>query len=115
VEQAGGVDQVEGSRTEGRIEDVPRDDANRRGELRVPQRFSSFANALGVCFQGGESASLADTLAQALDPERRGASSVEDFEAADVAEEVELAIAEGDQVFCELLALGRRQRIIAAG
>jgi hypothetical protein len=112
VEQASGVDKVEGARPEGGLEDVPGDEADRGGERRVTEGFMSFADALGVGFEGGKASTLADALAQAFEPERRGAAGIEDVEAADVAKEVELAVAEGDQVVFAFLAFAPCQRII---
>jgi hypothetical protein len=55
---------------------------------------------------------LIDPLAQSLEPERRGAAGVEDVEPADVAEDIELAVAEGDEALFKLIALARCQRLI---
>ena len=65
-----------------------------------------------VQVDGGDATALPHPLAEAFDPERRGASCVEHVQTADVSEEVELAVAEGDEVVFELLSLSRRQRVL---
>lgn len=111
VEEPGGVNEVERSGIERRVEDVSGDEANRGGELRFRKSLPRLADALPVNVESREATSLSDTLAQSFEPEERGASGVEDVEAADVAKEVELAVAEGDEVGFELCALLRRQGV----
>jgi hypothetical protein len=112
VEEAGGVDQIEGSRPEGQLEHVPYDEADRSGECRISESFPPFADTLGFGFESGEVAFFTEALAQTLDPERRGAAGVEYVKAADVAEEVELAVGERDEALFELIAFARCQGII---
>ncbi|PLS85682.1 MAG: hypothetical protein CYG60_11155, partial [Actinobacteria bacterium] len=64
-----------------------------------------------VGVQGGDGPRLPCSQAQALQPEQGGAAGVEDVEAFDVAQEVELSVGDGDKVFVVLVALGRRQRV----
>jgi len=111
VEEPGGVNEIERSGIERRVEDVSGDEANRGGELRFRQFLPHFADALPVNVQSGQAARRSEALAQTFEPEKRGASGVEDVEAADVAKEVQLAVAEGDQVLFELRALLRRQGV----
>jgi hypothetical protein len=47
-------------------------------------------------------------LAEALDPERRRASGIEYRKAPNISEQVELTVAEGDEVVLEFLPLIRR-------
>ena len=112
MEEAGGVDQIESLRPEGRLEHVPYDEADRCGESRISEGFPPFADTLGFGFESGEVACFTEALAQALDPERRGGAGVEYVKAADVAEEVELAVGERDEALFELIAFARCQGII---
>jgi hypothetical protein len=107
VEEAGGVGQVKGTRSKGRLEDVPGDEANRGGKGRVRERFLSFADGYRVNVHGGEATIPTDPLTQALEPERRSGAGVEDVKAAYVTEKVELAVAKGDQTLLKFLAFAR--------
>jgi len=94
---------------EGWLEDVSRNEADGGAEIKVLERLARSPQALPVQVEDGQAPPSPYPLAQALDPERGGTASVEDVEATEVAEEVELAIAEGDKVLFELSALLRCQ------
>src|SRR5215210_46486 len=108
VEEPRRVNEVERVLLERRPEDVASDEADRGGELRVSEEFAARFDLFGVGVEGGEGAALSDALAEALEPERRGAASVEDIEAGYVPQQVQLAVGEGDQIVLLLLA---RERI----
>src|SRR3712207_8833340 len=57
--------------------------------------YTTLFRSVGV--KGGQAPPLPESLAQTLEPEHRRAAGVEDVEAPEVAEEVELAVAEGDE------------------
>jgi hypothetical protein len=69
-------------------------------------------DAFLLSVEGGEDDLLTDTLAKTFEPEKGGASSVEYGKAFDVTKEVELAVAEGDQVLLIRRALLRREGLL---
>jgi ATP-binding cassette subfamily F protein 3 len=105
VQEPRRVDQIEHRLLEGWSKNVSFDETDRSCQVGVPERVLCFSDAFCIRFEGGEASRFSDALAQAFEPEWRGAAGVEDVEAPDVAEEVELAVAEGDQISLELLAL----------
>ncbi len=109
VEKARGVDEVEGAWDERHPEDVSRQHADRTGKLSLFQRISRLLDAFRIHIDGGDATILPHPLAEAFDPERRGTSCVEHVETADVPEEVEFTVAEGDEVVFELLSVFRLQ------
>src|SRR3954453_7785178 len=79
---------------------------------RLAQGGLRLVDALGVQVDGDEGAVLADPLAEAFDPERRGAPGVEHVEIPDIPKQVELAVAEGDEILFELLPLPGLQGVL---
>jgi hypothetical protein len=86
VKESGGVDQIERVSLEGGTKHVAGDDPDRGGEVGFPEEFLTLFDEFGVRFEGDEGTRSADALAEAFEPERGGASSVEDSETLDVAE-----------------------------
>ncbi len=84
VEEPGRVDQIEGRWIERRPKGVPDDEPDRGWEVGVPEVLSHLLNDSLVRVQGCDGASLADPLAEALDPEQRGTACIENFETAQV-------------------------------
>jgi hypothetical protein len=111
MEEAGGVDEVEGSCGERHPEDVSCEKMDRGHELRLAKGSLRLIDTFRVHVDGGDATAFPYPLAEAFDPERRGAPGVEYVEVPDVPEEVELAVAEGDEVVFELIPLFRRQGV----
>jgi hypothetical protein len=109
VEKARGVDEVEGAWVERHPEDVSREHADRAGKFGLFQSILRLLDAFRIHIDGGDATILPHPLAEAFDPERRGTSCVEHVETADVPEEVEFAVAEGDEVVFELRSVFRLQ------
>ena len=111
MKESGGVDEIERIPLERRTKHVAGDDPDRGGEVGFSEEFLALFGEFGVRFEGDEGTRSADALAEAFEPERRGAASIEDGEALDVAEEIQLAVAEGDEISLVRLALLRRKRV----
>ena len=90
----------------------PGEHADRSGKLSLFQRILRLLDAFRIHIDGGDATILPHPLAEAFDPERRGTSCVEHVETADVPEEVEFTVAEGDEVVFELLSVFRRQGVL---
>ena len=80
---------------------------NRGGKLSLAKRSLRNIDALYIQVDGGEATPFPYPLAEAFDPERRGASCVEHIESANVSEEVEFTVAESDKVVFEFISLFR--------
>ena len=112
VEETGGVGEVEGLGAGRHREDVSGEEADGRRKPRLAQGGLRLVDAPGVQVDGDEGAVLADPLAEAFDPERRGSPGVEHVEIPDIPKQVELAVAEGDEILFELLPLPGRQGVL---
>jgi hypothetical protein len=112
VKEAGGVDQVEGVWAEGHREDVVGEQTHGGRKLRLAQGGLTLVHAFCIQVYGNQGSTLADPLAEALDPERRRTPGVEHLETPDISEQVELAVAEGDEVFFELFPLFGYQGVL---
>ena len=86
VEEPGGVSEIERFPLERGTKNVAGDEPDRGGEVGISQKLPALFDELGVRFEGDEGTRSADALAEAFEPERGGASDVEDIEALDVAE-----------------------------
>ena len=80
-------------------------------EIRFAERRLRFIDTFHVYIDSGETTIVPYPLAEAFDPERRAASGVEHIETLDVFQEVELAVAEGDEILFEFLSLHRRKGV----
>src|SRR5215203_574477 len=112
VEQARGVDEVEGAWVERHSEDVACEKMDRGGKPSLAKRSLRIIDALRIHVDSGDATAGSYPLAKALDPERRRSSCVEHVETADVPEEVEFTVAEGDEIVFELLSLFQRQGVL---
>src|SRR5918993_4067176 len=111
MKESSRVDEIERVSLERGTKHVTGDDTDRGGKVGFPQKFLALFDELGIRFEGDEGTHCTDALAETFEPERGGASGIEDGEALDVAEEVQLAVAEGDEISLVYLALLRRKRI----
>src|SRR5215207_9462057 len=82
VEQARGVDEVEGAWTERHPENVCCEKMDRGGKLSLAKRVLRLLDAFHIHVDGGDATLFPYPLADAFDPERRGASCVEHVETA---------------------------------
>ena len=82
---------------------------DRGGKLSLAKRSLRIIDAFHINVDGGDATAGSYPLAEAFDPERRGSSCVEHVETADVPEEVEFTVAEGDEVVFELLSVFQLQ------
>lgn len=113
VEEAGRIHEVETIRLERRLEDVSRDEIRRGVEVHLPECRLRRREPFEVGFEGGEASFDPDALAQTFEPKRGCAAGVENVEPAYLCEEIQLPIAESDEVGLEFLALFRRQGVLS--
>jgi hypothetical protein len=111
VNESGGVSEIERFPLERGTKNITGDEPDRCGEVGISQKLPALFDELGVRFEGEEGTRSTDALAEAFEPERGGASGVEDLEAFDIAKEVQLAVAEGDEISLVRLAFFRRKRV----
>ena len=84
MEEAGGVDEVEGSCGERHPEDVSCEEMDRCYELRLAKGSLRLIDTFLIHVYCGDATAFSYPLAEAFDPERRGAPGVEYVEVPDV-------------------------------
>jgi hypothetical protein len=105
VEEARRIREVEGTSLERKVESVATGEARTDREFARGEGRFGVGDSIFVFVEDGEGAGAADSLGETFDPQRGSPSGVKNVSSAYVAEEIEFAVGEGDEVVFVFVAL----------